>query len=97
PPKQKPIVNNVVTRASSATTSAAAVRISAEIPSHVVCATCGAYSKASWRVEAGRPPEPVERERIDARLGEAQGELLVVGMEPADIGQDHDAGPAGAR
>ena len=30
---------------------------------------------------------------VDAVLGEPQGELLVVGMEPADVGQDHDPGP----
>ena len=40
--------------------------------------------------EARRPPEPVERDRVDAGLREPHRELDVVVMQAADVGQDHD-------
>ena len=42
--------------------------------------------------DAGRPPEVVDRDRLDAVLGEPQREVPVVGVQAADIGQDHDPG-----
>jgi len=42
--------------------------------------------------ETRGPPEPVERDRVDAALGESEGELLVVGVQAPDVGQDDDAG-----
>ena len=38
------------------------------------------------------PAEPIDGDRVRAPLREPQRELLVVGMEPAHIGQDHDRG-----
>ncbi len=57
-----------------------------------------------WRVREvgappggpGRPPEPVDRERLHAPLREPQGELLVIRMEAADIGE-HDHRGTGRR
>ena len=43
---------------------------------------------------ACRPAEVVERDRGVPALGEAQRELLVEAVEPADVGQDHDPGAA---
>ena len=42
--------------------------------------------------EAGRPAEVVDGDGVYAVLGEAQGQVLVVGVQAADIRQDHDAG-----
>jgi hypothetical protein len=44
--------------------------------------------------ETRGPPEPVERDRVDPALGESEGKLLVVGVEPADVRQDDHAGAA---
>jgi len=38
------------------------------------------------------PAEVVQGHRIDACLGEAEGQLLEEGVEAADVGEDHDAG-----
>ena len=96
PPMQNPIVRMRSTP--SARSAATAARMSAAMPAHVVRWTWGMYSKsASPRGDPGRPPEPVDGERVDAVLGEAQGELLVVGMEAADVGQDDDARPGRRR
>ncbi len=40
----------------------------------------------------GRPAEVVDRDRGEAALGKAQGELLVEPVEPADVGKDDDPG-----
>ena len=40
---------------------------------------------------ACRPPEVVDRYRRDSSLGEAERELFVEAIEPADVGQDDDA------
>src|SRR4029079_14893488 len=40
--------------------------------------------------EAGGPPEVVDRDRVDAVLGEAQGQLLEERVEAANVRQDHD-------
>ena len=42
-------------------------------------------------LDAGRAPEVVERERRVAALGEAQRQLLVEAVQPADVRKDHDA------
>ena len=42
--------------------------------------------------DAGRAAEVVDRDRREAALGEAKRELLVEAVEPADVGQDDDAG-----
>jgi len=42
---------------------------------------------------AGGPPVLVDGDRGDPGLGEPSGELLVVRMQPSDIGDDDDAGP----
>ena len=53
--------------------------------------------------EARRAGEVIDRDRVDPVLGEAEGQLLVVGMQPADVGEDQDArarrprGPGGER
>ena len=55
------------------------------------------YSKPSLApAEARRPAEPVDRDRVDPVLREPQRELLVVGVEAADVGQDHDPAPLGS-
>ena len=46
---------------------------------------------------AGRSTEVVDRDGVHTGLGEAQGELLVVRVQPADIGQDDDSGTARCR
>ena len=67
--------------------------MSAGRPAHVTCSTCGMCSNSSpRRVDTGRPAEVVDRERVDPVLGEAERELLVVGMQAADVGEDHDPG-----
>ena len=40
----------------------------------------------------GGPAEEIDGHGMDAGLGKAKGELVVVRVEPADVGQDHDAG-----
>ena len=45
------------------------------------------------RLRSGGPAEPVERQRVDPVLGEAEGQLLVIRMQPANVGQDHDTSP----
>ena len=40
-----------------------------------------------------RTAEVVDRDRVEAALREAQRELLVEGVQPAYVGQDHDADP----
>jgi hypothetical protein len=45
----------------------------------------------------GRPAEPVDRDRVDAVLREAEGELDVVRVEAADVGQDQDGLADGLR
>ena len=47
----------------------------------------------AWRVGGGRPPEVVDRQCLDACLGEPKGEFLVVVVQAADVGQDDDPGP----
>src|SRR4051812_40315899 len=49
---------------------------------------------AAW-LGAGRPPEIVDGEGIDAAFRETQGELLVERMQPAHVGEDDDAGATG--
>ena len=44
----------------------------------------------------GRAPEVVERDRGIPALGEPQRELLVEAVQPADVGEDHDADAAPA-
>jgi aspartate kinase len=41
------------------------------------------------RLGAGRAPEPVDRKRVHAALRQPQGQLFVVRMEAANIGEDH--------
>ena len=41
----------------------------------------------------GRSAEIVDRHGVDPGLGEAQGELLEVGMQATDVGKDHQARP----
>jgi hypothetical protein len=43
---------------------------------------------------AGGARVEVDRHRVHAGLGEAQGQLLIVGMQPAHVRDDHDAGAA---
>ena len=64
------------------------------MPGQVVCRDVRLVLEriVAWGVDAGGPPEVVERHGIDARLREPQGELLVVRVEAADIGEDDDAG-----
>ena len=45
-------------------------------------------------LDAGGAAEVVERDRRIASLGKAERELLVEAVEPADVGEDHDAGAA---
>ena len=45
-------------------------------------------------LDAGGAPEVVDRDRGVPALGEAERELLVEAVEPADVGQDHDPGAA---
>ena len=40
---------------------------------------------------AGRPPVVVDGDRIDARFGEPERELLVERRQPADVGEDDHA------
>ena len=42
------------------------------------------------RVRAGRPPEVVDGERVDALFGEAERKLLEERVQPPDVGQDED-------
>ena len=42
-------------------------------------------------LDAGGPSEVVEREGRVAAFCEAEREFLVEAIEPADVGQDHDA------
>ena len=44
---------------------------------------------------AGRPTEVIERRRMDPGLGEAHGEVLVEGVQTADVGEDDDRRPSG--
>jgi hypothetical protein len=51
-------------------------------------------------VDACGAAEVVERDRDEAALGEAEGELLVEAIEAADVREDHDpdlGGPVGHR
>jgi hypothetical protein len=48
-------------------------------------------------VDAGSTPEIVDRDGLDARLRESLGQLFVVVVEPADVGQDDDRLSGGAR
>ena len=43
--------------------------------------------------DAGRPPEVVDRHRVVAALGEAEGELLVEAVEAAHVREYDDARP----
>jgi hypothetical protein len=65
--------------------------MSAESPAQVVWATCGPVVEVVAAVAgAGRPPEVVDRDRLDADLGESNRQLLVVVVQAADVRQDHD-------
>ena len=44
------------------------------------------------RCRPGSPPEPIDRQRVDPVLREPKGELLVVRMEAAYVGQVATAG-----
>ncbi len=46
-------------------------------------------------VETRGASEVVHRRRVHAGLREARREILVERMQPADVGQDHDAGRVG--
>jgi len=45
--------------------------------------------------DPGRAAEVVDRKGVDSGFGEPQRQLLVVGMEAADVGEDDDGRPAG--
>ena len=97
PPMQNPIVKTELGAARSPSgepISSTAATMSAEMPAHVVLTSRVVVEVVAARLGTGGPPEPVDRERVDAVLGEPQGELLVVRVEPADVGQDHDRRPA---
>ena len=70
--------------------------MSAPIPAQVVALDVRHVLEVRRRgsVEARRPPEVVDRERIDPVLREPQRELLVVRVQAADVRQDHDSGAA---
>jgi hypothetical protein len=42
--------------------------------------------------DPGGPAEIIHRRRMDARLGEPDGQRSVERMEASDVGKDHDAG-----
>ena len=44
---------------------------------------------------ARRPTEVVDRDRVEAALGEAEGKLLVEAIEPPNVREDDDADPVG--
>ena len=67
--------------------------MSADSPAQVVWRDVGhVLEVARTRREAGRPSEVVDGDRIHARLGEPQRQLLVERVQAADVGQDDDAG-----
>ena len=94
PPKQKPVVNSASTRNSScARRWSTAARMSAGRPAQVdLLDVRHVLELVAAPGDARRPAEVVDRERVDAVLGEPQRELLVVGMQAADVGEDQDPG-----
>ena len=107
PPKQKPIVKTARTRwpphpdPTGLPEGPEHVDGGLHVPGQVRVAR---LAHVGHEVEVGRPlpdadpggpPEVVDRERVHARLGEAERQLLVVRVQAADVRQDDDGRPRG--